>query len=141
MIGARVLTAILVLPCLAGCGSEPSEEPASDQARPAPVADDGLDITRLRGALGEGGAGLSDEDVAFIHQSLIASGTEYTQQGLETFLEWELEARVTATPEKLALWVMPTTGKVNADWTLEIDRSTGAVTEGWVSTFMEPPSE
>ena len=145
MFDVRVLTAIVLLSCLASCVSEQSgsgetgTNPAPDQEQPAPAAHEELDIPRLRGALGERGAGLSDEDVAFIHRCLLASDGEYTERGLETYLEWGLEARVTTTADKLELWVVPTTGNVNADWALEIDRETGEVTDVWSSTFFELP--
>ncbi len=143
----RAPTAIVLFSCLVGCGSgarssgTTTTEPGMNQTQPASGAEGELDIARLRRALADRGAGLSDEDVAFIHHSLSGSDTEYTERGLETFLEWGLVAAVTATPVQLTLMVAPTTGRVNADWELFIDRSTGAVTEGAVGTIEEPPPD
>jgi hypothetical protein len=78
------------------------------------------------------GAELTDEEVRFIDAGLRRSGLEYTENGLSTFVEWELGADVTASESSYRLYVAG--ARVNAEWEIFIDRRTGAATQGTVAT-------
>ena len=91
--------------------------------------------TELRSVLA--GHPLTDEEVEFLHQALMRSGTEYTSDGLRTFAEWDLHANVTLDAD--GRWSILVAGpRVNAEWTLYVDPTTGAVEEGPV--FTEEPA-
>ena len=79
---------------------------------------------------------LTDAEVEFLHQALMRSGTEYTSDGLRTFAEWDLYGNVTLASD--GRWSILVAGpRVNAEWTLYVDPTTGAVEEGAV--FTEEP--
>lgn len=96
-------------------------------------------VARWRQALNEENLRLSDREVVFIHEALIRHAGEYEQRGLETFLEWELRATVRGTPQTFVLNVVPTTGRVNAEWELVVDRSSGDIKDGAQWSIVEPP--
>lgn len=80
---------------------------------------------------------LTAEEVEFLHEALKRSGTEYTSDGLRTFAEWELQGNVTLDAD--GRWSILVAGpRVNAEWTLYVDPTTGVVEEGAV--FTEAPA-
>ncbi len=129
---------ILVLGC-SGAESPrptPTESPVTTSTTDDP-GEASTDVAALRPALS--GASVSDEEVGFIHESLRRWGGEYTEDGLLTFVEWELVARVESSSERYELMVAGP--RVNAEWELFIDRRTGEVTEGMVATLAEEPPD
>jgi len=87
------------------------------------------------------GVELSDDEVRFLDGALRRSGTDYTEEGLRTFAAWELTAEVDVTDD--GRWSLFVAGpRVNAEWTLLVDRETGEVEVGMVATLAdEPPPE
>lgn len=83
------------------------------------------DVPTLRRALA--GEPLSDAEVLFLHESLLASKTEYTERGLLTFVEWSLFATVKRSGTSFELFVAGP--KVNAEWELTVGAS-GTVKKG-----------
>jgi len=127
---------------LLGCsGTEPPHPTPAETPVTTAAADDpgeaSLDVAALRPALS--GASVSAEDVRFIDESLRHSGQDYTEDGLLTFVEWELVARVRSSTERFKLMVSGP--RVNAEWELLIDRRTGEVTVSEVATLAEEPPD
>lgn len=88
------------------------------------------DLATLRRALS--GASLSDEEVRWLDAALRRSKTDYTEQGLATFVEWGLVAEVTRDGNVLGLFVGGP--RVNAEWRLEV-LPDGTVKRGTVYTL------
>ncbi len=108
----------------------------TERPAPRPAGDDRAAL--LRRALT--GAELSDDEVAFIDRSLRASDTDYTEDGLATYVEWELTAVVSTTED--AYWLGVAGPRVNAEWEMRIDRQTGAVSIEMTATEEpEPPPD
>jgi hypothetical protein len=81
-----------------------------------------------------------DEEIQFIHKSLINSGTDYTEDGLNTYFEWKLKCKVvTESNSEYVLWVSPDPDRESRvapefSWELTINRKTGFVEKG-LATF------
>lgn len=112
----------------------PSREPMT---QPPPSGDPRAAALRPALRPAEGAARSSDEDVLFIDRALRASGTDYTEDGLATYVEWGLTAVVTTTAQAYRLGVSGP--RVNAEWELLIDRQSGRVTIEMTATEAEPP--
>ncbi len=111
-----------------GLGTSSDPAPAERQA--------GTEMAKLRSVLT--GEPLTDEEVRFLHEALQRAKMDYTQNGLLTYAEWELRARVTVETE--GKWRLFVEGhQVNADWELFVDRETGEVEEGWQGTILPIP--
>lgn len=139
----ETLLSCLVVVGSLGCGSGPADESAPTEPTDPPQSAGGAsmseygadEIATMRRALS--GATLSDDEVVFLHESLRRSGTDYTENGLLTLAEWELTAQVTNVPGTYQLFVSGP--QVNAEWGLDIERSTGTVTVGMIATLAEEP--
>ncbi len=117
-------------PTSAGTGVAPQPSAAPQLTAAAdPNAVAPTEIAELRKALH--GAPLTDAEVLFVHRSLLASKTEYTQRGLWTFREWSLGAEVTRSGDALKLFVAGE--KVNAEWELTLFPD-GKIKQGAVFT-------
>lgn len=109
-------------------GRSPDSTPATEEARP--------EMAKLRSVLT--GEPLTDEEVLFLHQALQRTKLDYTDQGLLTYAEWELRARVRV--EADGRWSLFVDGdQVNADWMLFVDPKTGEVEESWQGTVFPIP--
>jgi hypothetical protein len=84
---------------------------------------------------------LSDAEVRFLDQALRRSRTDYTEQGFSTFREWELVVTIEAAAESYLLAVFPSTGRVNAEWTLKVEKATGQVSMESLFTLEPPPEQ
>ena len=126
--GAALPTATTSPTSAATGAADPSAAPQlTAAADPNAVAPS--EIAELRKALR--GAPLTDAEVLFVHRSLLASKTEYTQRGLWTFREWSLGAEVTRSGDTLKLFVAGE--KVNAEWELTLFPD-GKIKQGAVFT-------
>jgi hypothetical protein len=143
-----LLAVVAMSACAKGPASPPSVEPTlpsataagptstsptaatpTNGATPPPAPGTAAEIAELRKALR--GAPLTDAEVLFVHRSLLASKTEYTERGLWTFREWSLGAEVTRSGDTLKLFVAGE--KVNAEWELTLFPD-GKVKQGAVFT-------
>ena len=80
---------------------------------------------------------LAKDQLAFIEAAI--TGTEYAKDGFQTLQAWEVSLKINDEGERYHLLFVPETGKVNARWTLYVDKATGQVTAGVTATTAPEP--
>lgn len=78
---------------------------------------------------------LSDNEIMFIHEALVKSGLEYTENGFDTLKTWELLATIKEDEKNYYITISPITARVNAEWQLQIDKNTGTTEQTWSATL------
>lgn len=77
-----------------------------------------------------------------LERSLVDAGAEYMDEGFDTLRAWELSLSVVDAGDRYELFFYPETGKVNADGSLFLHKTTGVIEPGMTSTHeMEPEFE
>ena len=122
--------------CLWGCQVDPKKKTEDISFSVEQKKMPNSDLTRKLN-VNDYNPSLSNEQLLFIESAI--TGSEYVEQGFQSLKKWDISLKIIDEGERYYLTFFPETGKVNAEWTLYVDKGTGKVTPGMTATSEPEP--